>query len=143
MKVVTKVHINGLRYCINMDPLDLSSLCSCEIPSFAVHQVRSLLTNGSVFAAGIDQTSYLMVKRETRQISDEPRDGLVCNVYVLTADSLRVGMKMDKLVREFISVFQLTNLSEEMITPWVTSSCQDSKGYSEKQFEDCTTMSGI
>ena len=153
MKVLITAHISAgnFQFPIQLDPSSVSVKCSCDIQTVAYRQVcDKVLGSQNVFAAGLEQKSYFLAMpahRRPQPTSIEPEEVFTCDVYCMILDpESSEGITRAKLVSEFQSAYnQLSQLSVEMVTPWISPTSKDSDCCSydvKKGFDSCVTMSG-
>ena len=152
MKVTAKFCIvlrERLR-CLTLDPFDVSARRDDEIQSAAIEQIRNLFSDSSVFSCTPRAYYYVaMPLRYAAQPTTAPMyDDCECDVYCLKAsDKSSAGLKLGQLVAEIKAVFHLSDVTEDMVTPWQNPPSQESEWsclYDEDtRSEDCATVAGV
>ena len=134
---------------LTLDPFDVSARRDDEIQSAAIEHIRNLFSDSSVFTCSPRAYYYVaMPLRYTAQPTTAPMyEDCECDVYCLKAsDKSSVGLKLGQLVAEIKAVFHLSDVTEDMVTPWQNPPSQESEWSSydeDKRFEDCATVAGV
>ena len=139
LRINLHLRVDGARLYLSLDPSSYPS--TDHVQSFAAQRARSWLANDNVavFAAGLDKRCHVVVMPPVDERGEEE---CVCHVYCVETKHTGVGMSVREVATQMESVFQLTDVREEGIIPWIT--CQDGEGcsYCDRAFEDCPTTAG-
>ena len=149
VKANAYIIVDGRPCCVSPEPFELSARHGDEIQSIATERVRSLLNDGGVFVPSTYYFAAMPPRSKARPTTGTMHEGVECecDVYCLkAADPSNFGLKLGQLVTELKTSFHLSDMTEDMLTPWHNPPNLESQWSSfdeDKRFEDCDTIAGV
>ena len=101
---------------------------------FVSRNLHDLLADDTRFAVDFEKRHYYVC------IIDGSSD---YHVYCIEAEPLCEGIKVNDIVKKLREVFRLTDMSEECVCPWQSTSQGSSCEGDVVRFEDCKAVVGM